>query len=289
MPRGRRRREATPPRVLRNRRPQVQEPAVPQRHERRNLRGQGPQVLEPAAPQRQERRNPRIQGPQVQEPAAPQQEEPQRQEALEGSPRAQGDRRSTGRGQKRTHETLEEDALDDRVRQSNSDNQIQKTSPKCGLGTPSGSGIPMECLRSRARTLLQTAIAPNSHLTYSNAINAFEKFRSVYHLRSQWPAPVQDVVLFIAYSFEKGQSPKTISTYVAGLNYFHKLHGFYDLLSVFIISKLLEGCRRNRPTRDNRAPLTKDKLITVGNVLPTICYTDYEPNYFLLYLLQLIL
>ncbi|XP_045203614.2 uncharacterized protein LOC123556739 [Mercenaria mercenaria] len=121
MPRGRRRREATPPRVLRNRRPQVQEPAAPQRHERRNLRGQGPQVLEPAAPQRQERRNPRIQGPQVQEPAAPQQEEPQRQEALEGSPRAQGDRRSTGRGQKRTHETLEEDALDDRVRQSNSD------------------------------------------------------------------------------------------------------------------------------------------------------------------------
>jgi hypothetical protein len=106
------------------------------------------------------------------------------------------------------------------------------------------------------------------------------KFRSAYQLPPLWPIPSQHVVLFIAYSFEKGKSAATISTYVAGLNYFHKLQGFYNIYDVFVVSKLLEGCRRCRISRDNRAPITKSTLKVICSLLPRICYNDFEVKLF---------
>lgn len=84
----------------------------------------------------------------------------------------------------------------------------------------------------------------------------------------------------MTFCFERGFLPKTITTYIAGLNYYHKLSGFYDITHVFVISKLLEGCRRNRLSRDNRAPLTKPLLKAVCSILPEVCYDTYETKMF---------
>lgn len=84
----------------------------------------------------------------------------------------------------------------------------------------------------------------------------------------------------MSYCFEKGLSVKSITTYVAGINYYHKLHGFTDFNNVFVIRKLLEGCHRSRISRDNRAPLTKPVLLAVGNSLHSVCYDDYEVKLF---------
>lgn len=143
-----------------------------------------------------------------------------------------------------------------------------------------GSGLSLECLRSRARALLQAALAPNSNATYGTSIAVFEKFRGSYRLQQNWPIPIHHIVLFIAFCFEKGKSPKTINTYVAGLNYMHKLNNFYDISHVFIIRKLLTGCLRNRISHDVRAPLTKSILIRICKVLPDVCYSHYESKLF---------
>ena len=129
----------------------------------------------------------------------------------------------------------------------------------------------MECLQSRVVKLLHSGIATNSQLTYKTSVNMFEKFRFLYHLSNLWPIPIRHVILFMAFCFEKGLSPKTISTYVAGLNYYHKLSDFYDFKDIFIVHKLLEGCRRSRITFDNLAPLTMRILVSVCDLLPSVC------------------
>lgn len=128
--------------------------------------------------------------------------------------------------------------------------------------------------------MLQSSITTNSHSTYFTALNSFLSFRADYHLDSIWPIPSHHIVLFIAHSFEKGKSSATISTYVAGLNYFHKLFGFYNIYNVFMVTKLLEGCRRCRRSRDNRAPITKTALTNICSLLPQVCYDNYEVKLF---------
>jgi hypothetical protein len=85
----------------------------------------------------------------------------------------------------------------------------------------------------------------------------------MYNITEEWPIPNQHVILYMTYCFERGLSPKSIMTYIAGLNYFHKLIGHHDISNEFIINKLLEGCRRNRVTFDNRAPITMASLIKI--------------------------
>ena len=139
----------------------------------------------------------------------------------------------------------------------------------------------MELLQSRTRQLIRTALASNTSLTYTTAMNVFLKFRSDYNLSNLYPIPVSHITLFMAYCFEKGLSPKTITTYLAGVNYFHKLQGFTDLSSNFVIKKMLEGCHRNRMSNDKRAPLTKNILVDICSKLATVCYNNYETSLFM--------
>ena len=144
----------------------------------------------------------------------------------------------------------------------------------------SRSTLPVENLQHLAGQLIQAGIAYNSRSTYNTAIRVFNKFLSAYGFKSQLPIPVQHLTLFISYCFEKGLSPKSISTYVAGINYYHKLHGFYDLNGIFIVKKILEGCHRSRSTRDKRAPLTKHVLLAVCRSLTEVCFDSYEVKLF---------
>lgn len=145
---------------------------------------------------------------------------------------------------------------------------------------PDPCPVPLEHLQRRARQLLLTGIACNSTSTYNTPLSAFGKFRSFYGLPKQLPIPVQQIILFMSFCFEKGLSTKSISTYIAGINYYHKLCGFYDLSNVFLIRKLLEGCHRSRISLDNRAPITMPVLVAICNSLPKVCYDNYEVKLF---------
>lgn len=138
----------------------------------------------------------------------------------------------------------------------------------------------MERLQGRARQLLSSAVAPNSMIVYNNAIRSFEKFRHEYNLTSDWPIPVDHMILYLSFCFEKGLSPKSITTYLAGINYVHKILGFKSFNQVFMVNKLLEGCRRSRPTQDLRAPLTIHVLEEICLNLHSVCYDNYETTLF---------
>ncbi|XP_060590037.1 uncharacterized protein LOC132745207 isoform X1 [Ruditapes philippinarum] len=186
----------------------------------------------------------------------------------------------SNRGRKRTAEVPLEDFVDERVSQTNAVEKIQRISSGSRSATSPSPRIPLERLRFRARTLLQGGLAPNTRSTYDTALNAFRIFLSEYNLSLQWPISIQNIVFFISYCFERGMASKTITTYVAGLNYFHKLSGFYDISKIFMVSKLLEGCKKSRKSHDNRAPITKQVLKILCDMLPLCCYNAYETRLF---------
>ena len=135
-------------------------------------------------------------------------------------------------------------------------------------------------MQYRAGKLLQAGIASNTQLTYATGLKAFKNFCKEYNLPLNWPASEQHIILFIARSFENGLSPNSITTYIAGINYYHKLNNWYDIQKIFVIQKLLEGCRRARTSKDPRAPISKNVLIDIVSILPKVCYNDYETSLF---------
>lgn len=134
----------------------------------------------------------------------------------------------------------------------------------------------MEHLQRRAGTLLSAGIAKNTQLAYETGLKAFMAFRSKYSMSLSWPATQQQILLFIAYCFELDRAPSTILTYLAGINYYHKLHGWQDFQNSFIIQKTLEGCKRKPRDKDARAPISIQILCEICKVLPAVCYNRSE-------------
>ena len=104
------------------------------------------------------------------------------------------------------------------------------------------SGPKVSChLIKTAELLLDAASAPNTKSTYSTAMqkkNFLEKYFPKTELAD---LTVEKIVLFIAYLFEEGKSPNTISTYLAALSYYLKFKGKPDITNNFIIKKLVNG------------------------------------------------
>ena len=106
--------------------------------------------------------------------------------------------------------------------------------------------------------LLSVAFSKNSYKTYSAGWDAF--------------CELVMVRAFIAWLSLKGCASSTIATYVAGVGFYHKFHGYPDPTKDFLVSKLLEGCRRYRQIADTRAPITLPILITILRALRS-CYS----------------
>ena len=75
-------------------------------------------------------------------------------------------------------------------------------------------------------------------------------------------------------------SPSTITTYVMGVGHFHKVHGWPDPTKDFIISKLLEGARRDTTKHDSRVPISLPILFNIIESLPFVCTSHFESAMF---------
>lgn len=97
---------------------------------------------------------------------------------------------------------------------------------------------------------------------------------SLYHKALQPPIAITDICLFVSYLHQAGKAPKTISTYLSAVGYIHKLQGFQDPTTSFLVSKLIAGAYRIRPSWDLRLPITLEilnKLVdAVQHTVPTI-------------------
>ena len=105
--------------------------------------------------------------------------------------------------------------------------------------------------------LVESSIASNTWKVYKTAVDSFQNFRQLYDMSQSWPAPLNDILFYIAYLSHKNHSPSTVVTYISGLSHFHKLHNFPDNTQVFVVGKMIEGLKRKRFVK------TLDNIITL--------------------------
>lgn len=131
-------------------------------------------------------------------------------------------------------------------------------------------------LEAESERLLQASLADGTHTVYQRGVSAFEQFRGKFGLALTWPAPCSQVVAFISSMSLEGKAPATISSYLAGLAFKHKINGWDDPSKAFIVQKLVEGSRRLNGSSDGRAPLTLSILRDITSVLSRVCASNYE-------------
>lgn len=120
----------------------------------------------------------------------------------------------------------------------------------------------------------------NTKTVYATAIRNFDEFRTLYRMHKVWPATVDQVVYFISYCHERNYSASSVTTFLSALSWMHKIKYMQDPTVVFVVKKMMEGYRRLRQSKDIRAPITQGVLIKICQMLPNICYNEYEERLF---------
>lgn len=77
-----------------------------------------------------------------------------------------------------------------------------------------------------------------------------------------WPVPAKPslVIGFVAYLFEKGRAPTSISSHLSAIAYVHKLQSLDDPTSNFLVRKIMVGAHKLSGHPDMRLPITPEIL-----------------------------
>ncbi|XP_072019644.1 uncharacterized protein [Amphiura filiformis] len=136
--------------------------------------------------------------------------------------------------------------------------------------------IPLDTLKIETQRLLQSSLAPSTWASYRRSLDSFIEFRSQSNLQPVWPVSQYDIVAYISYLSITGWAPASINSHISALAFVHKVNGWKDPTDTFIIKKLKEGCRRLNTRADTRLPITPAILMRLGQVLPSICNSQFE-------------
>ena len=113
---------------------------------------------------------------------------------------------------------------------------------------------------SRVNDLIKNAIAPSTSLGYSRAWRLFQtcmqELGVAYHGLASLPLTTQHILLFIGYLNVKKYSPSSILTYLSAISYVHKLKGFSDPTTTFVVQKAICGAMKMKSDSDARLPIT---------------------------------
>lgn len=133
---------------------------------------------------------------------------------------------------------------------------------------------------SEANSLLEASMSSNTWNTYSNGVESFKRFRTLYSLSPLWPPPVKHFTNFVAYMSYSSYSPATIRAYVSGLSFVLKSRGFEDTTQSFIIQKMIKGANKLYGRVDVTCPITMDILLKLPNSLQFVSNSMYESTMF---------
>ena len=158
--------------------------------------------------------------------------------------------------------------------------QVQTTRTRCRSTTNKTSPINIADLNNEATRIFQSSMASNSWRVYKFAFNRFNNFRVEYKLELIWPVPVDHLIKYISYLSLVGFSVSTITTYKSAVSYVHKIRHITDTTKRFILTKMMEGIKRERNSSDLRSPITISLLCRLVSILSNVCSSDYEASMF---------
>ena len=129
--------------------------------------------------------------------------------------------------------------------------------------------------------LLKNSVSSSTARQYELSLNHFNDFRKQFGLKNIWPAPVQDIMSFIANMYRKCLSFSTVNCYISGLSFYNKINNFEDYTQMFIVRKMIEGIKRSKlHEKDHRLPIIRELLNRILSILSIICTSHYEADLF---------
>ena len=125
--------------------------------------------------------------------------------------------------------------------------------------------------------LLRASLSPSSVQTYRRACQTFNSFceSNLGEVLDQ-PYPVGVIALFVSHLHNKGFSAKSIQTYLSAIGYVHKVMGFHDPTSDFLITRLVRGAQCLMPSYDLRLPITVPILNKITRALAHVASNIYH-------------
>ena len=90
------------------------------------------------------------------------------------------------------------------------------------------------------------------------------------------PATPDMVIGFIAYLFDNGRAGATITSYISAVAYFHKIQGYTDPTTSFLVRKLLVGARALARKGDERLPITTTVLNKLCDMIHLVIADSYK-------------
>ena len=125
------------------------------------------------------------------------------------------------------------------------------------------------------------ALTTNTKASYKRGWNLFLQFNS-----SRTSLPISSSLLsnFIAYFFNIGYSPSSISSHISTISYIHKILGQSDPSDSFLIRKVVQGCHHSGPNKDSKLPITwpiLHKLVQgLQSAVPNLHYRVLSKSFF---------
>lgn len=120
-------------------------------------------------------------------------------------------------------------------------------------------------------------VARKTQSTYNSGWERFAEFCSEFGFSTNLPVQVETLCSFIAYLSLKIYAHTTMSAYLSGIGFRHKVQGLEDPTNCFLVRLMLKGVRRGRSSQpDLRLPLTLKHLEKILGILQYICSSRYE-------------
>ena len=149
------------------------------------------------------------------------------------------------------------------------------------VGPPPGTGASgLASLVNQVSFTIRSSLATSTANSYRKNLDHFSTF--IKSITDSKPIPLNPgiLLLYLASLQQLGFSSSTIISKLSSLNYYHKLAGFTDITSHFLVSKFVTGLKKINSSSDTRLPVTPLVLNLMHLAIPKVSASSY---YTLLY------
>lgn len=120
-----------------------------------------------------------------------------------------------------------------------------------------------------ASKIVMASLDHKTKSAYWNIWRKFTEFCSTYGVQSSFPVSVVLLLNFLTSLFHLGYQPSTIASHVSAIAFIHKIQGFPDPTTSFLVRQFLKGAKKlNGSASDMRLPITTNILRSIILALP---------------------
>ena len=124
--------------------------------------------------------------------------------------------------------------------------------------------------------MLNASLSTASRAHYGRAWHNLSNFNNSLSMIPCLPAPTSMLLLFIAHLHASKFAPASIVSTVSAVWYFHKINGFTDPATSFLVIKLLAGAPNRGAVPDARLPVTLSVLGRLLSTIPVVFTSGYK-------------